>query len=158
MRSLTACTKKNRRKSNLSNINNESDYVKEHLSMFDDGITIIQTDYAYKTYSLDSGIVGIQSDNTLFVMPKSLCDDILKKANGDILYIEKALGCEPGHFSEGAWLIDVDNIFGLNLRLPNGNEHGANSYWIPGGYTSGGVPEAISDTIPLSETNVQKVY
>lgn len=81
-----------------------------------------------------------------------------KKANGDISYIEKALGFSEGHFSEGAWRIDIDNISELNLRLPNGNEYGANSYWIPGGYTSGGIPEAISDTIPLSEANVQKLY
>ena len=56
-----------------------SDYIAEHLSMFDDGVTVIQTDYAYKTYSLDSGIVGVQRDNTLFVIPKSFCDDIIKK-------------------------------------------------------------------------------
>jgi len=35
------------------------------------------------------------------------------------------------------------------LRIPSGNEGGANGQWIPGGYTSGGVPEAVLD---LSET------
>ena len=28
------------------------------------------------------------------------------------------------------------------LNLPSGNEGGANSFWLLGGYTSGGVPEA----------------
>ena len=32
-----------------------------------------------------------------------------------------------------------------NLRIPSGNEGGANDQWIPGGFTSGGVPEAVVD-------------
>lgn len=43
---------------------------------------------------------------------------------------------------------------GLNLRIPSGNEAGANSHWIPGGKTDGGVPEAITDLIPNVPDNV----
>ena len=32
-----------------------------------------------------------------------------------------------------------------NIRIPSGNEGGANSQWIPGGYTNDGVPEAVMD-------------
>ena len=42
----------------------------------------------------------------------------------------------------------------LNLRIPSGNEAGANSHWVPGGKTDGGVPEAISDLIPNVPNNV----
>ncbi|GHU54030.1 hypothetical protein FACS1894132_07930 [Clostridia bacterium] len=35
-----------------------------------------------------------------------------------------------------------------NARIPSGNEGGANDFWIPGGYSSGGLPEAVIDQIP----------
>jgi hypothetical protein len=39
-----------------------------------------------------------------------------------------------------------------NLKMPRGNEPGANKNWLPGGYTGGGCSEAIWDisdsTIP----------
>jgi hypothetical protein len=35
-----------------------------------------------------------------------------------------------------------------NLRMPTGAESGANTLFVPGGYTSGGVPEAEIDPIP----------
>lgn len=38
----------------------------------------------------------------------------------------------------------------VNLRVPSGNEGGANANWLPGGYTSGGVPEAVMDLSSLS--------
>ena len=41
--------------------------------------------------------------------------------------------------------------------MPNGNETGANTLWVPGGYTYGGIPEAVSDTIPLSEARLTMI-
>ena len=40
----------------------------------------------------------------------------------------------------------------LHIRVPSGNEGGANELWLPGGYTSGGVPEAVIDQIKKSDT------
>ena len=39
--------------------------------------------------------------------------------------------------------IDAENFEGL--KVPSGNESGTNRKWIPGGYTSGDVPEAVMD-------------
>ena len=44
--------------------------------------------------------------------------------------------------------IDIPEPKSLNVRMPRGNELGANNKWIPGGKTSGGRPEAIIDNIP----------
>lgn len=34
------------------------------------------------------------------------------------------------------------------MRVPSGNESGAwQDFWEPGGFTSGGIPEAVVDTI-----------
>ena len=135
------------------------EYINEHLAQFADGVSVIQTNWAYSRYSEMNGFIGVPDDNTLFVMPKSLCDDVIKKANGDISIIEKELGFPEGYFSDGGGLvrIDVEDISGLNIRMPSGNETGANSLWLPGGYTSGGVPEAITDTIPLSRANITTI-
>ena len=134
-------------------------FIDTHLSQFDDGLSVIQTEWAYGRYSEMNGFVGVPDDNTLFVMPKKYCDEVVAKANGDISIIEKELGFPIGYFSDGGGLvrIDVDDVTSLNLRLPSGNETGANSLWIPGGYTSGNVPEAITDIIPLDKTTISRV-
>ena len=89
-------------------------------------------------------------------MPKNYCDEIAIKANGNISVYEKMLGFDIGHFDDGGGLvrIDIDNLDGLNLRMPSGNEAGANSHWISGGKTDGGVSEAITDLIPNNSSNV----
>lgn len=105
------------------------EYISTHLSQFDDGVSIIQTEWAYNNYSVANGFVGVPDDNTLFVMPKNFCDDIIHKADGDISIIEKELGFPEGYFSDGGGLvrIDVEDITGLNVRISSGNETGANS-------------------------------
>ena len=102
----------------------------------------------YVQYVKGNDYIGIPVDGTQFVMPKDYCDVIAREANGNIAVFEKRLGFDPGHFEDGGELIriDVDDLSDLNLRVPSGNEAGANSHWIPGGYTDGGVPEAITVT------------
>lgn len=41
-----------------------------------------------------------------------------------------------------------------DLRIPSGNEGGANSQWVPGGFTAGGVPEAVVDLTNAPFTEV----
>ncbi len=40
----------------------------------------------------------------------------------------------------------------------SGNEPGANEFWIPRGYTSGGIPEAIIDQVPLDKIIANKIF
>jgi hypothetical protein len=52
--------------------------------------------------------------------------------------------------------IDKSNFNGL--KIPSGNEGGTNSLWIPGGYTSGSVPEAVlnfSSKPPFTEIKLK---
>ena len=39
--------------------------------------------------------------------------------------------------------------------MASGNEEGANSYWLPGGFTMGAIPEAIVDPIPKERACVK---
>ncbi len=132
------------------------EFINEHLAQFENGASIIMTKEQYINYVKGNSQIGIPSDGTQFVMPKNYCDEIATKANGDISVYEKLLGFDEGHFADGGGLvrIDVDNLDGLNLRIPSGNEAGANSHWIPGGKTDGGVPEAVTDLIPNDPSNV----
>ena len=135
------------------------EYIEAHLDQFDDGVSVIQTEWAYKRYSEINGFVGVPDDNSLFVMPKNYCDDVIERANRNISIIEKELGFPEGYFSDGGGLIRIDapNTPELNIRIPSGNETGANIHWIPGGKTSGGVPEAITNTIPLKDTTITRI-
>ena len=135
------------------------EYIDAHLAQFDDGVSVIQTEWAYSRYSETNGFVGVPDDNSLFVMPKNYCDDVIARANGNISIIEKELGFPEGYFSDGGGLIRIDapNTSELNIRIPSGNETGANKLWIPGGKTSGGVPEAITNTIPLKDTIITRI-
>ena len=135
------------------------EYIDAHLAQFDDGISVIQTEWAYGRYTEINGFVGVPDDNTLFVMPKDYCDGVIGRANGNMSIIEMELGFPEGYFKNGGGLvrIDVDDISGLNIRIPSGNEMTANELWIPGGYTSGGVPEAITDIIPIAKTSITRI-
>ena len=136
-----------------------SEYLTKHFAEFEDGATVIQTEWAYTNYSESNGFVGVPDDNTLFVMPKKYADKVIQDSNGNINYIEEKLGFPKGYFKYGGGLvrIDIEDLSGLDLRLPSGNETGANSLWIPGGETSGGVPEAVLNTVPLDKTRVSRI-
>ena len=136
-----------------------SEYLTKHFAEFDEGATVIQTEWAYTNYSEANGFVGVPDDNTLFVMPTKYADKVIKNSNGNINYIEEKLGFPKGYFKYGGGLvrIDVEDLSDLDLRLPSGNETGANSMWIPRGETSGGVPEAILNTVPLDKTRVSRI-
>lgn len=136
-----------------------SEYLTKHFAEFNEGATVIQTEWAYTNYSEANGFVGVPDDNTLFVMPAKYADKVIQNSNGNINYIEEKLGFPKGYFKYGGGLvrIDIKDLSDLNLRLPSGNEIGANSFWIPGGETSGGVSEAILNTVPLDRTRVSRI-
>lgn len=112
------------------------EYIDQHLDLFRGGVI--------KFYAkAPTGAVG-PPDGT-FVMPTSIADDLIKQANGDIHILEQLLGLDSGTLGKSPVRIDIAHPTGL--RMPTGNELGVNSFWLPGGYTSGGLPEAVVDQI-----------
>lgn len=143
-------------------------YIDAHLKKFDGGITVLQLSKDYKQYTENKGLN--RGDGTTFVMPKAECDRIFAEAEkkypskGDDYYhyLEDALGFSRGYFSDaksqgGVVRLDATNISDLNVRIPSGNELGANGWWVPGGYTSGGTAEAVTDAIPFDRLSVKPV-
>ena len=133
-------------------------YIDRHLKEFRPGVSFIMGLDNYVMYVLTRKFIG-REDNSCFVMPKTVCDDIAKAANGNLAVYEQALGFEPGYFRGHGGLVRIDvlDVADLHIRIPSGNEAGANAWWLPGGYTSGGVPEAITDLIPKSRILVTRL-
>jgi hypothetical protein len=110
------------------------EYIANHLAEFDGGVTKI-------TANPPSGVVGPPGGT--FVMPKSVADALITQSGGDVAKLEELLSLEPGTLGSNPVRVDIESPEGL--RMPSGNEFGANSQWIPGGYTGGRITEATID-------------
>ena len=131
-------------------------YIRHHLRKFRKGVSIVTSVNSFEKFMLHADKIG-REDNTCFVMPKEFCDAIEREAGGDTAVWEKRLSFDEGYFKNQGGLVRIDIInFGdLHLRIPNGNEAGANDYWIPGGWTIGNTPEAVTDRIPKTRIIVR---
>lgn len=125
-------TPKGSRPDPITYLNNE--YIANHLAKFSKGVTKIAAQAPKGTAGPPSGT---------FVMPSYIADDLIARAGGNVAKLEELLGLPLGSLGNNPVRIDIENPTGL--RLPSGNELGANSQWIPGGYTSGGLLETIID-------------
>lgn len=87
-----------------------------------------------------------QRDGTSFVMPSNEADQLLQSSGGDKTALANALGINPEQLN-GSDLVRVDfqDPNSLGLRIPSGNEAGANDQWIPGGRLPDGSLEAVID-------------
>lgn len=136
------------------------DYIRDHLSRFDDGASRI-----YFSDSLTRYGPG-QADHSTFVFPRDELQNILDETGGDAHEIARRLGMDPADFHVDRDLnkplldVEIRNFDPSeleNLRIPSGNESGANTHWIPGGYLPTGVPEAVID-VPGSATGTASDY
>ncbi|MFV8333994.1 hypothetical protein [Flavobacterium sp. GSP14] len=112
------------------------EYITKHIAKFDDGAVRFTSRTSFNKY----GTLGPDGG---FVLPKSELDRVLTETGGDLRLVEQKLGLDNGYLGDGDVMIVFIEKKNFNeLNLPSGNEGGANSFWLPGGYTSGGVPEA----------------
>ena len=90
------------------------------------------------------------------MLPKSYVAQAITDSGGDVRKLEQLLGLDKGYFGDNPVLVEVAKPPGL--RMPSGNEAGANLRWQAGGYTSGGVPEAVVDQIQAGTYSVRPVF
>lgn len=90
------------------------EYIEGHLSNFQNGVTKIKS-----KPPVDTEGVGLGT----FVMPKSVADDVIMRAEGDVSKLEKLLGLNPGDLGKNPVRVDIENPH--NIRIPSGNEAGA---------------------------------
>jgi len=132
-------------------------YVKNHLSKFRTKASYLVTGQTYNGFIKGQASVG--RPDGLFISTAGPIDDVLLKAGGNVSIIEEELGIPNGAWQDkgGIYRIDIQSPESFNLRIPNGSEAGANVLWEPGGYTSGGEIEAVTDAIPISNIIATKV-
>ncbi|UCZ58992.1 putative adhesin [Mycolicibacterium phocaicum] len=116
------------------------EYIAHHLDQFKDGATRFMPHSNLEKYGI------AQRDGTSFVMPKSEADAMLARTGGDPRAMERELGLPEGFLdSHKLARIDIPQPGDANLRVPSGNEAGANDQWIPGGKLPDGASEAVID-------------
>ena len=116
--------------------------MQEHADAFQGGASRFTLQSSVDKYGLG------QSDGTTFVMTPTDADAVVNSAGNDPRALEQALGLPVGQL-DGDQLVRVNfspqAMSDLNMRMPSGNEAGANSQWLPGGYLPSGANEAVID-------------
>ena len=114
-------------------------YIKEHLAKFENGAIRIISRKKFNKY----GTLGPDGG---FVFSKDYLDDVVKEAKGNMRVIEQKLGLEFGFLNDNdVMIVLIKKEDFINPRFPIGNEIGVNNLWIPGGLTSGRIPELVMD-------------
>lgn len=124
-----------------------SEKIEAHLQRFEEVVTKFSA-------TAPSGTVGPPGGT--FVMPKSVADNLIGRSGGGVSQLEKFLSLEPGTLGTSPVRVDISSPSGL--RMPSGNELGANSQWRPGGFTGGGIPEATIDPVKPGNYDVQNIF
>jgi RHS repeat-associated protein len=126
--------------------------VRMHLEDFRNGGSSLVTRDSYKRFIEPNKLIGYE-DNSMYIGRKDFVDKVIREANGDVSILEQRLGFKPGHFADGGGIVrvDINNPLFHNARMPSGMEKGANEFFKWGGYTSGGVPEAVVDQVPNTD-------
>jgi len=121
-------------------------YIRRHLKNFKAGASCIVSKELLERHHGDS--IG-KADNSQFIMMKSEMDSVLMRSHGDLSRIEHELGIPAGAWKHRVLVrIDIPKPKKLKLRMPSGNEVGANVLWLPGGLLPTGYKEAVIDRIP----------
>lgn len=131
------------------------DYIKNHLQKFNDGATRFMPASNLEKYGI------AQRDGTSFVMPRNEADAMLEASGGNLRSMENELGLPEGFLdSNNLVRIDIADPGEYHLRMPSGNEAGANEQWIPGGVLPDGASEAVihGGEIPPDDYTVTNIF
>jgi len=130
--------------------------IETHLSLFDGGVVKVMSKESFNDANKRFG-GSIGHPNGQYVLPKSVYEQALKASNGDPRVLEELLALESGYLGDSPVLIDIKNY--QNIRIPSGNEPGAwDGLWVPGGYTKGGIPEAVIDQIQKGDYLISNIF
>lgn len=127
------------------------EFIEHHLERFDDGASRFMTAEALGDYGIG------HRDGTTVVFPTRELENLMEVTGGDRRALEQALGLPDGYFeTDGVVRVDVAEPKNFDLRIPSGNEAGANDQWIPGGFLPTGMPEAVIDgaDVPAGDLTV----
>lgn len=127
------------------------EYINGHIQKFEQGGSYLVSRDVYDVRIADdikNPFLGRPGE--LFISTTDEIDAALMKSNGNLLELEKIMGFDEGCFSKhgGVVRIDIKEPLSYEIRLPSGNEYGANSHFVPGGRTDGGALECVINNVP----------
>ena len=124
-------------------------YIKKHLDTFR------KTGVFKILPSKPEGTIG--SKNGIFVTAGTDLNLVMAAANGNVREVECLLGLSPGYLGDNPYIVEIVNYSGL--RIPSGREPGADAdAWIPGGFTFGGIREAVIDMAPEGTYTYRRMF
>ncbi len=119
-------------------------YIQIHQEAFANGASYLVPKSVLDKY----GRAKLGRPDGQFVMSKNDMDWAIANANGRLSDIETQLGIPAGAWAGKEIVrIDIKDVKALHLRIPTGNEAGANDLWLPGGKLPTGFWEAVVDQI-----------
>lgn len=122
----------------------DQSYIEQHLDRFRDGASRIYISDNLATY-------GPGNRGSTFVFPTSELQQIVDETGGNARLLAIRLGMDADYYldADGRPLaVEIRNFDPSeldNIRMPSGNEGGANPQWIPGGFLPTGDHEAVID-------------
>ena len=130
--------------------------IEAHLKIFEEeGIAkIISWEQLENAKNRYGGAIGPESGQ--YATSEVIIEKAIKASDGDPRKLEKLLALDEGSLGENPVVIKPKKI--SFLEFPSGNEKGANSYWNPGGYTSGGIPEVVVNQFVPGEYTFKEVF
>jgi hypothetical protein len=138
-------------------------YISSHLENFHGKASYFVNGSTYERRIKNAPTVGVPSEvsggNSLYISTGKAADEAVLQAGKDLGKYEELLGFSKGDFSNDGqvWRIDIVSPENFGLRMPSGFEAGANHWWHPGGFTSGGTIEAVTDVVEKVKNGVKYV-
>ena len=130
--------------------------IADHLKLFEGGVVkVISKESFDKALLKYGGTIGPEDGQ--FVMPKFIYEKAVRASNGNPRVLEELLGLEKDFLGKNPIVIEPIKLD--YLKFPSGNEKGAyEGLWGPGGYTKGGIPEAIINQLHKGDYIDRNVY
>ena len=130
--------------------------IEAHLKIFEEeGVAKIISKESLENSKIDySGYIGPKEGQ--YATSEVIIEKAIKASDGDPRKLEKLLSLDEGSLGENPVIIKPKKI--SFLKFPSGNEKGANAYWNPGGYTSGGIPEVVVNQFAPGEYTVKPIF
>jgi hypothetical protein len=121
------------------------DFAKE----LEGGGSWLMTDKNYANFAEGRPMIG-RPDGQFMTSAKQM-NQLIYDTNGDPVTLGQKLGVDSWAADTKLIRMDVADPMSFNPRMPDATMSGANSRFVPGGATSGGVSEVVTDPIPASQ-------
>ena len=124
--------------------------------IFSKGASYLISEKGYEDYISGKDVTlgrPVGDDTVVWVAPSAEIDEAIIKTNGNPRELETLLGLPENSLGDTPVRVNIDNIDGLDIRIPDASTPGANPNFIPGGSTSGGITERVIYNCPNPDVN-----